>query len=121
MWQVEHTEEYREWWESLTESEQVDIDAVVEVLENLGPQMPYPYSSAIKGSRYGHMRELRIQHAGKPFRILYAFDPKRIAILLIGGRKSGSTRWYRKYLPVAERLYATHLQMLQNSGEGKND
>ena len=121
MWQVEFTDEFEEWWESLTESEQVDIRAVVGVLEHEGPQLPYPYSSAIKGSRYGHMRELRIQHAGKPYRILYAFDPRRIAILLIGGRKSGGTRWYRKYLPIAERLYTAHLQMLQKSGEGNND
>ncbi len=121
MWQVEYTEEFGEWWESLTESEQIDIDTVVGVLERLGHHLPYPYSSAIKESMYGHMRELHIQHVGQPYRILYAFDPRRIAILLIGGRKTSGSRWYRKHLPIADRLYTTHLRMLQNSGEGNDD
>ncbi len=113
MWQVEYTDDFEEWWESLTEAEQVNIDAVVGVLEKLGPQLPFPYSSDIRGSRYGQMRELRIQHAGTPYRILYAFDPRRVAILLIGGRKTSGARWYRKFLPIADRLYEEHLRMIK--------
>lgn len=59
------------------------------------------------------MRELRVQHAGKPHRILYAFDPRRTAILLIGGNKVGDERWYVKYVPIADRLYKEHLNSLQ--------
>ena len=55
------------------------------------------------------MRELRIQHGGKPYRVFYAFDPRRVAILLIGGKKSGDDRWYERYVPVADRLYDEHL------------
>lgn len=70
-WDVEYTDEFETWWVGLTEEEQIDIDAVVGLLEEKGPHLPYPYSSEIKGDRYGNMRELRIQHRGKPYRIEY--------------------------------------------------
>lgn len=63
--------------------------ASVQLLEERGPSLGYPHSRGIDGSRHGHMLELRTQHAGRPFRTLYAFDPRRMAILLIGGDKSG--------------------------------
>ncbi len=81
-----------------------------------GPRLPYPYSSSIYESKHGHMRELRIQHQGDPYRILYAFDPRRVAILLIGGNKSGNDRWYEQYIPIADKLYDEHLRSL-NQGE----
>ena len=85
---------------------------MIGLLEELGPQLRHPYSSGIEGSKYSHMRELRIQHRGKPYRILYAFDPKRAAILLIGGNKTGEDRWYKKFIPVADKLYKEHLSKL---------
>jgi hypothetical protein len=63
------------------------------------------------------MRELRVQHAGRPYRILYAFDPRRTAILLIGGDKTGDDRWYTTYVPLADRLYDEHLAQLRQEGE----
>src|SRR6267142_4729650 len=66
------------------------------------------------------MRELRIQHAGRPYRVLYAFDPRRAAILLIGGDKTGNDRWYETYVPVADRLYADHLKQLKKEKRTKN-
>lgn len=63
------------------------------------------------------MRELRIQHAGHPFRTLYAFDPRRKAILLIGGDKTGDKRWYEVNVPIADRLYDDHLLQLKDEGE----
>jgi len=62
------------------------------------------------------MRELRIQHRGDPYRILYAFDPRRTAILLIGGNKSGDGRWYDKFVPIADTLYDHHLETLKKEG-----
>jgi hypothetical protein len=56
------------------------------------------------------MRELRIQHQGRPYRIWYAFDPKRDALLLIGGGKTGDNRWYEIFVPIADRLYEEHLR-----------
>jgi hypothetical protein len=65
------------------------------MLEEFGVALGFPYSSAVKGSEYSQMRELRAQHMGKPYRVLYAFDPRRMAILLIGGDKTGNSRWAR--------------------------
>jgi len=56
------------------------------------------------------MRELRVQHRGRPYRVLYAFDPRRAAILLIGGDKTGNDRWYEQYVPIADDLYDAHLK-----------
>lgn len=58
-------------------------------------------------------RELRVQHRGRPYRVLYAFDPRRVAILLIGGDKTGHARWYEQFVPVADRLYDRHLETLK--------
>ena len=63
------------------------------------------------------MRELRIQHKGAPYRVFYAFDPRRAAILLIGGTKTGDKRFYEKMVPVADDLYDTHLEELRREGE----
>ncbi len=117
-WEVEYTDEFEAWWFGLDEEEQIDIDAVVGLLEEKGPHLPYPYSSDLKGSKYGTLRGLRIQHKGKPYRIIYAFDPRRMAILLVGGRKSGGKRWYNKYLPLAERVYEEHLKNLEKEKRG---
>ncbi len=81
-----------------------------------GPNLPYPFSSDIIGSRHGAMRELRAQAAGRPLRVLYAFDPRRMAILLIGGDKTGIDRFYGEYVPWADRLYDDHLEELRGEG-----
>jgi hypothetical protein len=62
------------------------------------------------------MRELRIQHRGRPYRVLYAFDPRRTAILLLGGDKTGDERWYDRYIPRADDLYDRHLAELRQEG-----
>ncbi len=82
MWEVEYTDEFEDWWNTLNEEEWVDIDACVGLLEEYGPNLRHPFSSGINGSKHTHMRELRIQHARQPYRVLYAFDPRRVAILL---------------------------------------
>ena len=62
------------------------------------------------------MRELRVQSGGHPLRVFYAFDPRRVAILLIGGDKTGDNRFYETYLPIADRLYDEHIQELRSEG-----
>lgn len=113
---VEFTDEFYDWWETLSENKQEDVAAVVELLMQFGPRLPYPYSSGIKGSRHSHMRELRIQSGGNPIRIFYAYDPRRIAILLIGNTKSGNKRFYERYVPLADKLYDEHLNELNEEG-----
>jgi hypothetical protein len=66
------------------------------------------------------MRELRVQHAGRRYRILYAFDPGRTAILLIDGEKTGDDQWYETFIPLADRLYDEHLAQLGREGERPN-
>jgi hypothetical protein len=62
------------------------------------------------------MKELRIQHKGRPFRVLYAFDPRRKAILLLGGSQTGKSRWYAENVPRADILYDQHLRQLRKEG-----
>jgi hypothetical protein len=116
-WGVEYTDEFENWWESLNEDEQESVASCVLLLEASGPMLGYPFSSAIAQSKYSHMRELRVQHAGRPYRVLYAFDPRRVAILLIGGDKTGADRWYEKYVPLADKIYEDHIEALKKGGK----
>ena len=113
-WDVEYTDEFEEWWDILDEDEQISISAKVRLLEMKGPNLPYPHSSGINNSKHSHMRELRIQHKGDPYRVLYAFDPRRVAILLIGGNKVGNDAWYVEFVPIADRLYDEHLNEIES-------
>lgn len=112
-WEVEYTGEFGEWWAEMTPAQQDRIAATVRLLEARGPQLPFPFSSGVKGSRHEHMRELRVQSRGNPLRIFYAFDPRRTAILLIGGDKTGKGRFYDEHVPWADELYDAHLQELR--------
>lgn len=116
VWDVEYTDEFFEWWESLSREERVSISGSVSLLEEKGPALSFPQSSGIHGSRHSHLRELRVQHKGRPYRVLYAFDPRRTAILLIGGDKTGNDRWYETYVPFANRLYDEHIAELNREG-----
>ncbi|WP_337271072.1 type II toxin-antitoxin system RelE/ParE family toxin [Oryzifoliimicrobium ureilyticus] len=115
-WSVEYTDEFGEWYTTLIEAVQDDVVRVVGLLEAKGPQLPFPYSSGIEGSKHEHMRELRIQSGGEPYRVFYAFDPRRTAILLIGGNKTGDDRFYEIMIPVADRLYDNYLIEIGKEG-----
>ena len=115
-WEVEFTNEFDMWWQSLGDADQHAVAARVRLLEEHGPHLPYPYSSDALGSRHGVLRELRLQRAGRPIRIFYAFDPRRTAILLIGGDKSGDDRFYETHVPIADGLYDDHLRELRQEG-----
>ena len=106
------TDEFERWWDTLKVEEQKSVAVVVDMLEDRGALLPFPYSSRIAGSK--KLRELRIQHAGEPYRVLYAFDPKRNALLLLGGNKTGENRWYEVNVPRAEKFFA---QYLRESGQ----
>jgi len=113
--EVLFTDEFGAWWESLTVEEQDSVDRVVGLLERAGPTLQHPYGSGIASSAFEHMRELRIQHAGEPYRVLYAFDPKRRAVLLLGGAKGGDKRWYETHVPAADRIYRKYLTEMERS------
>jgi hypothetical protein len=112
-WEVEFTDEFEEWWGALSESEQGKVDARVSLLMEQGPNLGFPFSSQVKTSLFPEMRELRAQAGGDPLRILYAFDPRRTAILLVAGDKTGDDRWYERNVPVADRLFERHLRTIE--------
>ena len=72
-----------------------------------------PMSILWKVPRFTNMKELRVQFKGEPWRILFAFDPDRAAILLVGGNKRGDKRWYKKHLPIADERFRRHLERLE--------
>lgn len=108
-WDVVLTDDCRDWFEGLTEAEQNSVIPVVDLLAECGPTLRFPHSSGIAGSAFPRMRELRIQHAGRPYRILYAFDAARAAVLLLGGDKTGNDRWYDVNVPRADKLFREYL------------
>jgi hypothetical protein len=116
MWEVEYTDEFGAWWDQLDVNEQESVAASVELLRQMGPNLPRPHADTLKGSRHSNMKELRTQHEGRPLRTLFAFDPRRCAILLIGGDKSGDGRFYERMIPLADDLYDLHLETLRRRG-----
>ena len=91
-WEVEYTDQFGDWWQEIAERDQDAVTARVELLMEYGPNLPYPYSSDIRGSRHGVMRELRAQSAGRPLRVLYAFDPRSSSSAATRPATTASTR-----------------------------
>lgn len=113
--EVEYTDEFGAWWEMLTDLEQDMVTAAVNRLLEYGPTLGRPYVDTIQGSRYANMKELRPR--GGAIRILFAFDPRRVAILLLGGDKTGQWRaWYDTAVPIADHLYGRYLDELKQEG-----
>ena len=112
-WEIEFTDEFESWWHSLSEAEQAEIDAKVDLLQEQGPMLPRPHADVIASSRHSNMKELRGKVKERHLRVLYAFDPRRTALLLIGGDKTGDPKWYEKFVPVADDLFDQHLERFQ--------
>lgn len=108
MIEVVTTDEFAEWFHDLDDKDAEAVARVVGLLERLGVRLGHPYSSEIKGSRHA-LRELRVQSGGRPLRVFYAFDPRRQAVLLLGGDKTGDNRFYEVSVPRAEALWEVYL------------
>jgi hypothetical protein len=114
MFEVEFTNEFGEWWDGLDAEDQDHLNGVVGLLQAHGPNLGRPSVAPVKGSTIDHLKELR----SSTLRVLFVFDPRRTAILLIGGDKRGDWKgWYQKSIPLAEQLYAEHLAELREEGE----
>ena len=113
MWEIEYTNEFEEWWDTLNEEEQDALTFSVKLLRSEGPSLKFPHSSDVRRSKYKSMRELRSQCKGRPLRTFYAFDPRRTAILLIGGDKTGNDRFYEKMVPRADKIYDEYLEEIR--------
>jgi len=115
-WDVEFTAQFKGWWDALSEDEQVEISAKVELLQERGPTLPRPHADVILTSRHSNMKELRGKVEERHLRVLYAFDPRRTALLLFGGDKTGDPKWYAKFVPIADDLFDQHLSQLELKG-----
>lgn len=115
-WEVEYTDEFEEWFSQILESDQENVALAVEALQEQGPALSRPFADTVEGSRHANMKELRPPEGN--LRVLFAFDPSRMAILLLGGDKTGCWReFYKELIPVADDLYDEHLRTLREEGE----
>lgn len=114
MWQID-AEPILDWLGQLDDSSYQQVVAAIEVLAEHGPGLGRPLVDSVSGSRFSNMKELRPGSSGRSeLRILFAFDPVRQAILLVGGDKSGRWKaWYKKAIPQADRIYQEHLDKLR--------
>jgi hypothetical protein len=116
VWEVEYTDEFYQWWRTLTEEQQEALDDRVMLLTEHGPAIKRPVVGEITSSRHHNMKELRASKGGA-LRVLFAFDPRRHAILLLGGDKTGQWEdWYGWAIPAADDLYDTYLLELRDEG-----
>jgi hypothetical protein len=109
-WAVKVTEEYAAWFTELIKEDLPSATLVAQAVAALreeGPALGRPLVDRLKGSKIHHLKELRPGSRGRSeIRIIFAFDPSRSALLLLGGDKAGNwLRWYREHIPIAERLY----------------
>ncbi|MCL2482823.1 MAG: type II toxin-antitoxin system RelE/ParE family toxin [Propionibacteriaceae bacterium] len=117
-WRVEMVGEVQEWLNSLDQTTRVSILAAVVVLGEEGPSLGRPLVDSVKGSTYANMKELRPPSSGRQtIRVLFAFDPRRQAILLVGGDKTDNwDKWYRRNIPVADERFERHVKNIQEEG-----
>ncbi len=120
MWEVEYTDQFDAWYQTLSAEDQDAIIGRVVLLEEQGPGLGRPAVDSIHQSRHSNMKELR---AERSLRLLFAFDPRRTAILLVGGHKGDADNaspkwnaWYDDYIPVADELFDQHLVQLKKEG-----
>jgi hypothetical protein len=115
VWAVEATDQFAQWYAALRDAEVDAVNFSVGLLETAGPELGRPHADTVNGSAYPNMKELRVQARGHPIRIFFAFDPRRTAILLIGGDKTGDDRFYQRMIPIADSLYAEHLTEMKEN------
>ena len=110
MWVVKTTDRFDTWFEAQSDRDRANVLAAMLMLRDRGPRLTRPYADFVKGSRFGNMKEMRIQSQGRPIRAMFAFDPKREAIVLCAGDKSKDPkRFYRKMVAIADDEFAGHL------------
>jgi len=114
-WDVEFTDEFAAWWDALDAEEQDSVNYTGKAFARTRPESQAASRGYAGGFQLPNMRKLRIQHEGRPYRVLYAFDPRRGAILLLGGDKTGNPRWYKEHIPKADELYRRYLRELETS------
>ena len=123
-WSLIYVDEFTTWLDAQEERLQDEALAHLELLKERGPLLGRPYADTLKGSAIANLKELRFEYDGAPIRILFAFDPKRQGVILLGGSKQGDKRWYETNIPIAERRFNEHIERQRKEdekrgGEGK--
>jgi hypothetical protein len=114
-WEIEGTDEFAAWYGILTDAEQQNVAFAIGYLETSGPGLGRPFVDTVKGSRHAHMKELRPRSGN--LRVFSAFDPRRTAILLIGGDKTNHWHsFYETMIPIADDLFDAYLGELRAEG-----
>lgn len=114
MWALVTVDAFDRWFLSLNDAEQESMLVGLLKLQSIGPQLGRPDVDSLKASaKVKNLKELRIQHRGKPYRMFFAFDPARQAVMLCGGDKTGDKRFYESMIPIAEREFLAHLATLE--------
>ncbi|HNG73407.1 MAG TPA: type II toxin-antitoxin system RelE/ParE family toxin [Candidatus Obscuribacter sp.] len=103
------------WLDEQEEERRIKILGHLDLLEERGPLLGRPYVDTIKGSKIPNLKELRVQHKTEPIRILFAFDPKQQAVIILGGSKQADKRWYDTNIPISEKLFFEHLEKLRKA------
>jgi len=119
-WTVLLDDDFALWLSDQPYAVRVGIAAHIGLLAKFGPALGRPQVDTLQGTSLPNLKELRVQIQGDPWRVLFVFDPKRRAIVLVGGNKRGDKRWYKQNIPLAEARYQRHLQQLENETNDKD-
>lgn len=103
-------DEFAAWLDAQEEDRRLRIMAHLDLLEERGPLLGRPYADTLKGSKLANLKELRVKYKKEAIRILFAFDPKQQAVIILGGNKQTDKRWYNTNTPIAEQLYLEHVE-----------
>jgi hypothetical protein len=118
-WDVEIGDEFEPEFDDLHEDVRTEVFALTLLLQEFGPQLGRPRVDTLNGSRHANMKELRFSEAGGEWRVAFAFDTKRKAVLLVAGDKSGGSenRFYRGLIRKADERFDAHLARLKKEGK----
>jgi len=112
-----YLEEFAAWLDAQEKELRIRTVAYLGLLKERGPLLARPYADTLKGSQIANLKELRFQFEKAPIRILFAFDPKQQAVIILAGNKQGDKRWYDVNIPIAEKLFADHLERQRKADE----
>ncbi|MDM9381827.1 type II toxin-antitoxin system RelE/ParE family toxin [Chlorogloeopsis sp. ULAP01] len=118
-WTVELHDDFEPEFNDLPKDVQDELLATAKLLEEFGPTLKRPHVDTLNGSKYSNMKELRFDACDGVWRVAFAFDPKRQAILLVAGDKSSVSqkRFYKRLIKTADMRYEAHLSKLKTDGK----